>query len=264
MDDTGGYDDQFFETLARVEAGHFWFRARARVVSQIAARLDEKRADFNILELGCGNGSLLAALQSACPNATVVGMDLYIKGLLNARRLGAKRLVCGDARQTCFAPAFNLIGLFDVIEHIPDDISALQGAAKLLAADGAILITVPAHPKLWSYFDTASRHCRRYTSQTLTDCISRAGLKVEYMTPFMSCLYPIMRATRWLGGFKRKSLTDAQIAQNELRIVPGVNGVLNAAMLAESKLIARRKHLPIGTSLLAIARKMADASQQGA
>lgn len=255
MDDTGGYDDQFFNLLQKIEDRHFWFKGRARIVSQIAQQLARGVDKFNVLELGCGNGGMLKALQSACPTATVVGMDLFLQGLRNARESGARRLVCGDARQTCFAPVFDLIGLFDVIEHIPEDVEALRGAARLLAPGGAILITVPAHPKLWSYFDTASRHCRRYTPESLRESIEGAGLRVEYLTQFMAALYPIMRLTRWLGGKKQNRKSAAELAREELRIVPGVNGILNALMAAESKVIARRRRLPIGTSLLAIARK---------
>src|SRR5262245_37315921 len=70
-------------------------------------------------------------------------------------------LVQGNASQAPFSKTFHLIGMFDVLEHIQDDIGALRDIRSLLDPDGALLLTVPAHASLWSYFDEASRHCRR-------------------------------------------------------------------------------------------------------
>ena len=91
---------------------------------------------------------------------------------------------------------FDLILMCDVLEHIDDDDAALIGARRALRPGGHLLITVPAHPSLWSDFDVASHHFRRYDEPTLRSTIERAGLEVRYVGPFMSLLYPVARLRR--------------------------------------------------------------------
>lgn len=253
---SGGYDKRFFDLLREVEDHHFWFRGRGRIIARLARQLTgEMPHPRRILELGCGNGGMLRVLRRSCPEATVVGMDLFFEGLRHARSRDAGLLVQGDVNHPPLGVQFDLIGMFDVIEHIPDHIGVLRSAGKILKPDGSMLITVPAHPSLWSYFDEASRHCRRYTPRSLREALESSGLEVRYLTQFMSPLYPIMWLTRRLGSRKRREFTAEELAQKELKIVPGINGLLDGLLALESRWILRRKQIPIGTSLLAIARR---------
>ena len=119
------------------------------------------------------------------------------------------------------------------------------------------MITVPAHQSLWSYFDEASCHCRRYELEELRTKCTGVGFEIEYATEFMASIYPLLRAQRrWAG--KRQQATGAtpiELAKRELAINPFVNIVLDQLTRLETGLIRRRKQLPRGTSILAIARK---------
>ena len=147
----------------RAEDRHFWFRGRLRVIRTLAAQLVAGLAPgYRVMELGAGNGSVLRVLQDVCAKGYVAGMDISVDGLRLARRRASCHLVCGDIRQSPFARRFDLIGLFDVLEHLPDDAGILAGIHAMLEPGGALLLTVPAGRSLWSHVDEAAGHYRRY------------------------------------------------------------------------------------------------------
>lgn len=170
LDLKGGYAAAFFERLFDVEERHFWFRARNRVIASVVRQQTRQLAPgYRVLEVGCGTGNVLRLLAQACIKGSVVGLDLLEAGLRYARRRASCPLVQGDLRNLPFRPGFSVIGLFDVLEHQPDDLGLLRDLRALLALDGVLILTVPAHQFLWSYFDEASRHCRRYELDDLSD-----------------------------------------------------------------------------------------------
>jgi SAM-dependent methyltransferase len=260
VDDTdhSTYDPAHFEHLFAVEDRHFWFRARnwviAALVRQVTAGLEP---GYRVLEVGCGTGNVLRILEDTCTSGEVTGMDLFAEGLEYARRRVRCDLVCGDIHALPFDHAFHLIGLFDVLEHLPDDVQALRDLHAALEPGGSLLLTVPAHTSLWSYFDEASHHCRRYQAADLKSKLLRNGYHIEYMTEYMAALFPLM----WFGRriarlFKRPCASVDELATQELRVRPFVNEVLYRVLEQEAHLIEKRKHLPVGTSLLVAARKV--------
>lgn len=255
------YDPAYFHLLFQVEDRHFWFRARNAAIAAIAGRVAARLpADLPVLEIGCGTGNTLRVLEHACTNRTIVGMDLYIEGLRYARQRGAALLVQGDLNTPPFGGAFGLIGLFDVLEHMPDDQRVLLHLHGLLDGAGRLLLTVPAHMALWSYFDSASCHCRRYEQAELEEKLEAAGFKVEEATPLMAGLFPwVWLARRITGRAFRPSASEAhrtaEMVTRELRIVPVLNEILALLLTLEARWLARKRTLPWGTSLLVVARK---------
>jgi len=260
----GGYNPQHFAALDAVEENHFWFRARRKIVGSLVCQITATfPAGYHVLEAGCGNGSLLSTLQSACPGGRVIGMDPLLEGLRHAQRRTDRLLVQGDAEQPPFGVRFALVGLFDVLEHIPDDLAILRAIHQLLIPGGALLMTVPAHMSLWSYFDVASNHCRRYDVGELRRKLQAAGFAVEYVTQFLAALFPVMWASRrWRTLRRRARGEDASpetMVANELSASPLVNAALSTLCSAETPWHRRRLGVPMGTSLLAIARRPAPA-----
>jgi SAM-dependent methyltransferase len=258
-----GYDPAFFDTLDAVEDWHFWFRARRRAVAAVLRGLvSQLRPGYHCLELGCGNGGMLRVLQSCCTGGHVYGMDLYAEGLANAARRTSCPLVRGDVRRPPFSEAFDVVGMFDVLEHLQDDVAVLENARTMLAPGGRLLLTVPAHMELWSYFDEASRHVRRYTAAVLAERVRAAGLVMEYQTEYMSWIYPfawlgrrVNGGLRWRHG-RRTGVGEAfELTRAELRVVPVINGMLDWCLSGEADLIARRRQISRGTSLIAVARR---------
>jgi hypothetical protein len=119
---------------------------------------------------------------------------------------------------------------------------------------------------LWSYFDESAHHCRRYEAQELHARLQEAGYQVEFLTQFMACTYPLVWLNRKLNGLVAtpRTLQEKQrLSSNDARIIPGLNGILSFLLHLESRWVAAGHHLPIGTSILAVARKPETSSQSG-
>ena len=139
------YDPAFFQLLFEVEDRHFWFRSRNRIIAAWVKRLtSELTPGFRVLEIGCGTGNVLRVLDQVCPSGTVVGMDLFAEGLKYAQQRTSAALVQGDMHHPPFASQFDIIGLFDVLEHLPDDRQVLRDLKGMLRENGTLLLTVPA------------------------------------------------------------------------------------------------------------------------
>jgi len=255
-----GYDPKHFELVFGVEDRHFWFRARNRALSEVVKSIHSvSESGYRVLEVGCGDGNTLRMLEQSCPDATLIGMDLFEEGLRYAQGRTRAPLVCGRMEQPPFKFRFHLVGLFDVLEHLEDDRAALERLHNLVEPGGALVLTVPGHQKLWSRFDEESHHWRRYAAADLEARLIEAGFEVEYLTWFMGALYPIVRVGRAASDVlsrwrKRLGRPQGSAVANEMRVVPVVNGLLAFILSHEARLIRRRWHLPFGTSLLAVAR----------
>jgi len=256
------YDPAFFDLLYEVESRHFWFRARNSIIAALVKRLTSELATgFRVLEVGCGTGNVLCVLDHICPNGIVVGMDLFSEGLRYAQQRTSAVLVQADVHQPPFVDAFDLVGLFDVLEHLLDDEQVLHSLGGMLRENGRLLLTVPAHTGLWSYFDEASHHCRRYEPEELKHKLVEAGYDVEYVTQYMMSIFPFVWVGRRLSSFRRRaSTTEAgtsseELATRELRPIPILNEVLLWLLHLEGRWLSHGRTLPLGTSLLAVARK---------
>jgi SAM-dependent methyltransferase len=250
-----GYDPAHFARIAAVEQRHAWFRARRELLGHLGRDLTGSLPNgFQVLEVGCGTGDVLQQLERACARGLVTGMDIHAEALEFARQRTSCRVVVGDANQPPFGADFALVGMFDVLEHLEDDAQVLKRTYDLLQPGGALLLTVPADPSLWSYFDEASGHVRRYDAVDLGGKLRDAGFEVEYLTPFMRVMEPIMR------GYRRAAprLNRAQDPSGDLRIIPVINDVLYWLLRRETVPIRRRQRLGGGTSLLAIGRRRAE------
>lgn len=248
----GGYDPRHYAQLAAVEDRHFWFTGRARAIEAVVVPLISSLPDgYRVLEVGCGTGHVLRMLQVVCEKGSVVGLDLLWDGLPYAQRRTSGRVVQASSTEAPFSVRFDLIGLFDVVEHIDDDCGFLRETAALLAPGGRLVVTVPAYRRLWSAVDESARHCRRYEEDELRARLEQSGYEVEYLTPFLASLYPLMRLSRLLSGWRGAG----NPLRRELQIIPVVNPALDAVLALEARLGLRsRRRLPIGTSLLAVAR----------
>jgi len=260
--DSSSYDADFFTPLFAVEDRHFWFRSRNTVISALVENeVRRLPAGYRVLEVGCGTGNVLRELGKVCKNGQVIGMDLFIEGLEYAQRRVGLGLVQGDMHAPPFGLRFNLVGLFDVLEHLPDDRHVLDDLYSMLVPGGVLFLTVPAFPSLWSYFDEASHHVRRYRLEELSQRLAQAGFKVETTSYYMMSIFPLVWMQRKLAPrrLQAKGTQSEQDAHDrtvdDLRIVPVANQVLVACLGLEARWLKSGRRLPFGTSLLALGRK---------
>lgn len=245
-----GYDPEHFDRLFALEAGHFWFRARNRLIQWALARHFPGARSF--CEIGCGTGYVLSGVREALPGAALSASEVFAEGLpFAARRVPGARLMQMDARAIPFEEEFDAMGAFDVIEHIEDDRAALRAMHRALAPGGGLLLTVPQHPWLWSWMDDAAHHVRRYTAPELRGRVEEAGFRIERMSSFVSLLLPAMMLSR-LG--RRKAAVEAD-PYAEFRMSPAVNRALEWVLALERGLIRAGVSFPAGGSLLVVARK---------
>ncbi len=251
--DVPPFDPSAYRDLLDREGRHFWFRARKHLVvellRQIAPRLG---TGFRAVEAGCGNGDLLGVLEGMTGHPFAVGIDLFHEGLLHARGRVSCPLVRGDVRNIAFREPFDLALLCDVLEHVDDDATALENIHRLLKPTGVLLITVPARPSLWSAFDEAAGHRRRYTRDALELKLLRSGFSVDYLTHFMAPLFPLVWLKRRLAG------SCLPPGRSDLAVVPFVNGFLERMLAVEIPLVRARRRIPFGSSLLALASRSGD------
>jgi SAM-dependent methyltransferase len=250
-----------FAALFAAEDRHFWFRARNCVLERVVRRLTRGwGTGYRVLEVGCGNGNVLRMLERVCAGAEVTGVELHDEGVGYARTRVRSRVLRADLFDLPFPERFNLVGLFDVLEHLPDDRAALAALRGATDPAGRIILTVPAYQSLWSHVDEVAGHYRRYTPATLRRAFTDAAWEVEYLSPFMLPLTPLMWAKRRLAAIRNRlrpaarAVDSRTLAVSELKVVPVVNPILYGLLAAEAPLLAAGCRLPVGTSLLAVAR----------
>ena len=247
-----GFRAEYFEELAHLEAGNFWFRARNALLLRVFHKHFPELNSF--LEIGCGTAYVLSAVGSAYPDARLTGSEAFRTGLTFARRRIARaEFVQMDARKIPYAAQFEVVGAFDVIEHIDDDNKVLAEMFRAVVPGGGVLISVPQHQWFWSYQDELACHVRRYSAAELRRKVQAAGFEVVDVISFVSLLFPLMwlsrRVRRPDGAHTRDALAD-------LRISPVLNGILSLVMIIERWLIASGVRFPGGGSLLLVAKKM--------
>lgn len=244
------YDAAFFARLAALEPGNYWFEARNRLLVWALRRYFPAARSF--LEIGCGTGFVLAGIRAALPALTLSGAEVFSEGLaFAATRVPGAALFQMDARHIPFDEEFDVIGAFDVLEHIEDDGAVLAEMFRATRPGGGVLVTVPQHPFLWSPVDAHARHKRRYTRPELTAKLRRAGWVPARATSFVSLLLPAMLASR----LARRGGRHAEDPLPELGVGRAANAVLSAVLGLERALITRGVSLPAGGSLLIVARK---------
>ncbi|HEV2776135.1 MAG TPA: class I SAM-dependent methyltransferase [Solirubrobacteraceae bacterium] len=245
------FDARWFPELAAREAASFWFRSRNRLIVWALER--HFPSARNLLEVGCGTGFVVAGIAQALASLSLEAGDPQTSGLAFARdRVPGARLYQFDARSLPFDREFDVVGAFDVIEHLDEDERVLAQMWRAVRPGGGALITVPQHGWLWSAEDDAGGHKRRYSRRELVAKVQRAGFSVERVTSFVSVLLPLMAAARLRARVGMRHDPDANM---ELSLPRPLDRLLETAMTAERALVRRDVSLPAGGSLLLVARR---------
>lgn len=247
----GGFKATYFADIARFEAWYFWFRARNRLIIWALGKYCPEFRSF--LEIGCGTGYVVSGIAQAYPNAKLHGSEIFTAGLaFAAAKEPSVDFMQMDARNIPFVDEFDVIGAFDVLEHIEADEQVLVQMHAALKPGGVMLLTVPQHAWLWSPIDDYACHVRRYSAKKLSAKVINAGFDILRSTSFVTTLLPAMVISRFI--LKRFPATDSE-AKDESKISPRLNQVFEKVLGAEVAMIRRGLNLPLGGSRLVVARK---------
>ncbi|GIW10239.1 MAG: methyltransferase [Dehalococcoidia bacterium] len=254
---TIAYDPAVLSLLP--EDQHWWFASRTRALEAVLRPLAQHvAAGWRVLDLGCGAGNMRHHL---APYGEVVGCDPH-RGALAVAVERHCRVLQADAQALPFADqTFDLVAALDVIEHCPDDRAALGEAYRVLRPGGWAVLTVPAFSWLWTYNDVINRHYRRYTAGQLRARLEAAGFAVERLS-FTNCLiFPVAAPRLLLRGERVRPPLSAPITDGAYQVEmepapPLLNAMLEQVGKVEATLV-RWADLPVGTGLLALARRPA-------
>lgn len=184
----GGFDRAAFKSLYEMEEDSFWFNARNKLIQRLIAKYS---SNFNkYLEIGCGTGFVFNGIKNKFPGRNYLGTELFDEGLYYAKkRMPDIEFLKMDALDLNYENQFDLIGSFDVLEHIKEDVKVLTNMFNACDSKGRIIITVPQHMSLWSKADTLACHVRRYSRSELVGKVKKVGFEIDYVSGFVSLLF---------------------------------------------------------------------------
>jgi SAM-dependent methyltransferase len=242
--------DRLLEATARAERDHFWFRGFRRFVEpRVAAATDGRRPA--ILDCGCGTGHNLTLLRQY---GRVYGIDLTWAGLQYAASQGERSIARATAARLPFADArFGLVTSFDVLYSLPDEVerAAIAEMFRVLEPGGTLIVNVAAIDALRGNHSILSGEIRRYSRGDLSRRLVAAGFRVTYATYTNFTILPMVAAVRL-----KQRLSGAHVeSQEEITVPPAPLNALLSGLLAVEAAALRVVNMPIGSSLLAVARR---------
>ena len=210
-----------------------------------------------IFDVGGGNGFVAKGLLDA--GWDVVLIEPGPSGARNAKKRGLNHVICATTHTANFElGTIPAIGVFDVVEHIENDVEFLKHLWDLLIPGGMLYITVPAYQALWSQEDVEGGHFRRYTLSKLSKKICTSGFRIAYSSYFFSFLPLLIFVFRTLPfrlNIVKKGNNIASMRKDHTAPKGLSNRFLNALMVREQSKIKKKIKISIGASCLVAAEK---------
>ena len=227
------------------ENTHWWFVARRQILDKLISFFVKKDSPFNSLEIGAATGGNLMML-SKYGHLHAIEYDNDSCEQANKRNI-CKVIQHELPNKLPFSQKFHAMFMFDVLEHIEEDVQTLKCLKDHLAADGTLFISVPAYQWLWSDHDEISEHKRRYTLSNLKQKCSESGYTIEYASYFNTFLFPLIAITRFLNNLTGKKGSDISIPS------PSVNKCLTYIFAFERYFLPSLRFL-FGVSIFIVLR----------
>ena len=236
-----------YEQEASLADGHWWFVSRRQIIEKIMGRLLAPDVDRELLEVGCGSGFNLVMLERF---GRVEALEMSPSAVARARARAPQSKVEVGVIPMDLDRLYDVICLFDVLEHIEDESTAIGWIHEHLRPGGQLFVTVPAYRFLWSEYDVAAHHFRRYTRTGLIASLG-SRFSVDYATYFNTHLFPLVAAVRLVrqGLGLKSGERDASIG------AAGLTNTILRQIFSFERFWLPDLRLPFGVSILLAARK---------
>jgi SAM-dependent methyltransferase len=250
------YPDEGNQAYFKVEDQSFWFRHRNDCIRELVRKFPPN-GKGPIFDVGGGNGFVARGLMDA--GCDVVLVEPGPSGARNAKKRGLENVICGTTHSAGFKNgSLPAIGVFDVVEHIEDDLSFLRHLWDLLEPAGMLYLTVPSYNFLWSHEDVDAGHFRRYTLASMEKKLREAGLEPVFGTCIFAFLpLPVLcfRTLPYRLGFAKR-IKNEKISPKDHVISEGLFSLFLTKLFGfELNFIKRGKSLACGGSCLMAAQK---------
>jgi ubiquinone/menaquinone biosynthesis C-methylase UbiE len=249
-----GHMDALLERTFEAEQRHFWFRGFKRFVAPLMEEATAGRSNAKLLDAGCGTGVNLPLLREY---GNAIGVELAWRGLEFAHQRGVGGLIQGSVTDLPFARAtFDTVVSFDVLYCLetPDEQAALTEMFRVLVPGGSLVVNVAALEILKGDHSTLSREVRRYTKRELAAKLRSTGFEIRRMTYTNASLFPITAAVRTIQRMRGLKVEEDNTGDFYVPPAP-INALFSGALTLESKFIAAGLDMPVGSSLLCLAKK---------
>jgi len=245
--------------LFEKEKIYWWNVSKREMISSLLGDKEAKQEQDATgigVDIGCGAGYTAKVFESNC---RMVGVDVSGAALQFCQGRGLRRLCQVDMMAFSLpfkSDSFDLVLALDVIEHVDNDIHALTECRRILKAGGLLIVTVPAFMVLWSPWDEALGHRRRYTASGLAEASQQAGLSVKKLTYMFFFVFPIAVMVRRV---KRLFQRDAMSYSSDFIPIPRIlNSLLIQIGRLEQWIISKLNfNLPFGLSVVSVQQKNA-------
>ena len=236
-----------YETMSRVQNKHWWFLGRKRAFSALISKLKLPK-NSRILEIGAGTGANLLML-STFGNVTACESDGDSRKFLEEAGWNILPGLLPNGLPG-FKYKFDLICLFDVLEHIEDDVSSLLRIKDLLTPDGVLVVACPAYQWLYEDYDKKLGHFRRYTKTSLDGILKLNQFEIIESGYINTFLFPLVAFGRMLESLGIGARKNALTVPNKC-----INSILKLIFYAEAKFI-KLKLFPFGVTVISVSRSI--------
>ena len=237
-------DARAYHDMVYRQDEHWWFKARREILSEEIKDLN-LRGDIKILEIGCGAGGNISMLQKF-GEVYAVELDEYSREYAKMKMQVEVQPGSLPDNIPFSDNTFDLVCLFDVLEHVKQDDKALIAIQKILVPGGKLLITIPAHQWLFSTHDKILHHHRRYSWKGIVKILNYCNYSILRMSYYNTVLFPVVVIVRLMDLFIHTDKSTGSSIPS-----PWLNSILFSLFRFE-KYILRHITLPYGASMIIV------------
>ncbi len=225
---------------------HWWHRS-AREIQLYFVKKYLRTKKPSILDIGCGTGSTLRQLSKL---GKVIGIDFSQEAINYCNKRGLKNVTLGDATRLRFrSKSFDCVTVFDVIEHIDEDLKAFKEIKRVLKSGGIAIFTMPAFMFLWDNHDVVNQHYRRYSMQELKNKLQFTSFEIVYTSYMNFFLFPVVVFVKFFNKLiGRKGQFNVQIVKEPF------NSILYRIFSLEKHFLPHVK-FPFGVSIICVVKR---------